>query len=197
MIISRSIHIAENAISFFLWLDNTALGCTVSLVLLYQPYSYWFRQLERQWVLVTHLRPTLCEPMDCSPPGSSVHGILKARIPEWVAITSSTGSSQPRDWTWVSCIAGGFFTVSATREAQRKHHWPPRKVIMKTPGKKSQSIGFGVSKVKVQTWNEKLCKNMKPDRTIVPIIFPFLPHSPPASPTPHVHTHTHTHTHAL
>ena len=44
-------------------------------------------------------------------PGSSVHGILQARILEWVAIPFSTGSSQPREWTWVSCIAGKFFTV--------------------------------------------------------------------------------------
>ena len=48
---------------------------------------------------------TLCDPTDCSPPGSSVHGILKARILEWVAIPSSRGSSQPRDRTQVSCIA--------------------------------------------------------------------------------------------
>ena len=53
----------------------------------------------------------LCEAMDCSPPGSSVHGILQAVIPESVAISFS------RDQTQVSCIAGGFFTISATREA--------------------------------------------------------------------------------
>ena len=47
--------------------------------------------------------PTLCDPMDCSPPGSSVHRILQARILEWVAMTSSRGSSQPRDRTHVSC----------------------------------------------------------------------------------------------
>ena len=50
---------------------------------------------------------TLCDPMNCSPPGSSVHGILYARILEWVAMPSSRGSSQPRDWThvsYVSCI---------------------------------------------------------------------------------------------
>ena len=55
--------------------------------------------------------PTLCGPMDCSPPGSSVHGILQARILEWVAISFSRGSSQPRDQTWVSPIAGKFFTI--------------------------------------------------------------------------------------
>ena len=53
----------------------------------------------------------LCDPMDCSPPGSSVHGILQARILEWVAIPFSRGSSQPRDRTLVSYIAGRFFTV--------------------------------------------------------------------------------------
>ena len=53
----------------------------------------------------------LCDPMDCSPPGSSVHGILQARILERVAMPSSRGSSWPRDQTWVSCIAGRFFTA--------------------------------------------------------------------------------------
>ena len=68
-------------------------------------------------VLVTELCPTLCDPMDCSPPGSSVHGILQARILEWVAFPSSRGSSQSRDWTWVSSIAGRLFIIWDTREA--------------------------------------------------------------------------------
>ena len=59
---------------------------------------------------------TLCNPMDYSPLGSSVHGILQARILEWIIIPFSRGSSQPRDWTQVSCTAGRFFTVWATRE---------------------------------------------------------------------------------
>ena len=63
---------------------------------------------------------TLCNPMDCSPPGSSLHGILQARILEWAAISFSRGSSQPRDQIWVSCITGRFFTIWATREAQFK-----------------------------------------------------------------------------
>ena len=58
----------------------------------------------------------LCDPMDCNPPGSSIHGILQARILEWVAIPFSRGSSWPRDQTRVSCIAGRFFTVWTTRE---------------------------------------------------------------------------------
>ena len=58
----------------------------------------------------------LCNPLDCSPPGSSVHGILQARILKWVAMPSSRRSSQPRDWIQVSCIAGGLFTDWATRD---------------------------------------------------------------------------------
>ena len=55
--------------------------------------------------------------MYCSLPGSSVHGILQARILEWIAVPSSRGSSWLRDWTWVSSIIGGFFTIWTTREA--------------------------------------------------------------------------------
>ena len=55
-------------------------------------------------VLVTQLCPTLCDLMDCSPPGSSVRGILQARILEWVAVPSSRGSSQARNRTQVSSI---------------------------------------------------------------------------------------------
>ena len=69
-------------------------------------------------MLFTQSCPILCDPMDCSLPGSSVHGILQARILEWVAIPFSRGSYQPRDQTQVSCIAGRFFTI-----------WPPGKPI--------------------------------------------------------------------
>ena len=54
--------------------------------------------------------------MDCSLPGFSVHGIFQARVLEWGAISFSRGSSQPRDWPQVSCIAGSCFTLWATRE---------------------------------------------------------------------------------
>ena len=67
--------------------------------------------------LVTQSCLTLCDPMDCSLPGSSVYGILQARVLEWVAISFSSGSSQSRNWTQISCIAGRFFTIWATREA--------------------------------------------------------------------------------
>ena len=62
--------------------------------------------------LVTQSCLTLCDPMDCSPPGSSVHGILQARILECIAIPFSRGSSQPRDRTQVSCIAGRLYLMS-------------------------------------------------------------------------------------
>ena len=65
-------------------------------------------------VLVVQSCPTLCDPTDCSPLGSSVHGILQARILEWVAIPFSRVSSQPRDQTQVSHITGRFFTIWAT-----------------------------------------------------------------------------------
>ena len=78
--------------------------------------SWWHRSvscslLSRVW---------LYDPMDCSPPGSSVHGILQTRILQWVAIPFSRGSSQPRDRTRVSCMAGRFFTFWATGKSLKK-----------------------------------------------------------------------------
>ena len=64
-------------------------------------------------VLITQSCTTLSKSKDCSPPGSSVHGILQARILEWVSMPFSRGSSQPRDWTQVSHIADRFFTMWA------------------------------------------------------------------------------------
>ena len=63
--------------------------------------------------------PTLCDPVDCSLSGSSVHGIFQATVLEWIAISFSSGSSQPRDRTWVSCIVDRCFTVWATREVKK------------------------------------------------------------------------------
>ena len=86
--------------------------------------------------------PTLCNPMYCSLPGSSLHGNLQARVLEWVAISFSRGSSWPRDGTWVSCIPGRRFNLWATREAQRQRnqrsncqhpldHWKSKRVLEK------------------------------------------------------------------
>ena len=68
------------------------------------------------WPVVAQLCLTL-QPLDCGPPGSSIRGILQARMLEWLAISFSRGSSQPRNWTQVFCIAGRFFTNWALREA--------------------------------------------------------------------------------
>ena len=68
-------------------------------------------------MLVTQLPLILCNPIDCSPPGSSAHGFLQARILKWVAIPFSRGSSQPRDWTQISSTADRFFAIRATTEA--------------------------------------------------------------------------------
>ena len=63
--------------------------------------------------------PTLCNSMDHSPPGSSVHGIFQARILEWGAIPLSRVSSRPRGWTHVFCIAGRFFTTAPLSQTQK------------------------------------------------------------------------------
>ena len=91
----------------------------ISLVLtstIFTIYSIHFTRTYK--VKVAQSCPTLCNPMDYT-----VHGILQARILEWVAILFSRGSSQPKDWTQVSHTAGGFLTSWATREAQNLQRW--------------------------------------------------------------------------
>ena len=81
-------------------------------------------QLFKVWVSeVAQSCLTLCDPMDCSLPGSSIHGIFQARILEWVAISFSRRSSWPRDWTHVSHIVGRRFTVWTTREVLFRSEW--------------------------------------------------------------------------
>ena len=85
--------------------------------------------------LVAQLCPTLCDPMECSPPGSSVHGIFQARVLERVAISSFRESSQPRYQTQVFCLAVRFFTTEGNHswtfigrtdaEAEAPILWPP------------------------------------------------------------------------
>ena len=85
------------------------------------PKSAWNTCLsgadQDQNVLVAQLFPTLCDPMNCSLPGSSVHGISQARKLKWAAISFSRVFSWPRDLAQVSCIAGRFFTVWATNRS--------------------------------------------------------------------------------
>ena len=71
-----------------------------------------------KWNEVAQSCPALCDPMDCSLLGSSVHGIFQTRVLEWVAISFSRGSSRPRDWTRVSHIVDKRFTIWTTREVQ-------------------------------------------------------------------------------
>ena len=82
------------------------------------PFVRWNELMCVRACSVAQSCPTLCDHTDCSPPGSSVHGVLQARILEWVAMPSSRGYSQPRDWTQVSYIAGRFFINWATGQIQ-------------------------------------------------------------------------------
>ena len=92
---------------------NYIMLCITSLVFVSLIIGSLYLLIESE---VAHLCPTLCNPVDCSLPGSSVHGILQARILGWVAISFARGSSQPRDRIWVSRIAGRLFNLWATRE---------------------------------------------------------------------------------
>ena len=75
---------------------------------------------------IARLCPTLCDPMDCRPPGSSVHGISQARIVGWVAISSGKGSSQPREWTHVFCTAGSFSATEPPKQPSLSDAWRQR-----------------------------------------------------------------------
>ena len=106
------------ASSVYLLVQNSLEGGHFSLFPLHLPVYYltcleWRCLIKRSEVKVAQSCPTLCDPMNYT-----VHGILQARILEWVAFPFSRGPSQPSDWTQVSCIAGRFFTSWATREAQ-------------------------------------------------------------------------------
>ena len=90
---------------------------TVHAICCYQLIDWKCINMSFVKVLVAQSCPTLCDPVDGSPLGSSVHGILQARMLECITIPFSRGSSQPKDWTLVSCIAARFFIVWATREA--------------------------------------------------------------------------------
>ena len=100
--------------------------CIELLHLWLQIMQIWFAYWPKTFmlVLVTQSSPTLCDPMNYIPPGSSIHGILQARVRDWVCLRFCTGSSWSRDCTWVSRIAGRFFTIWATREALVFHKGP-------------------------------------------------------------------------
>ena len=95
---------------------NMIISSVVNIRIVDELFHIFLIVLSLRKVLIAQLCPTLCDPTDCSPPGSSLLGILQARILEWVAIPFSRVSSWHRERIWVSCIAGRFFTIWATRE---------------------------------------------------------------------------------
>ena len=109
--------------------DRTRVSCIAGGF-----FTSWATR-EAHWMAylcsVTQSYPTLCDPMDCSPPGSSVHGIFQARRQEWVAISSSRGSSRPRYRIWVSCVSCiGRWVL---------YHWATREALLI----KSLSVNIG------------------------------------------------------
>ena len=122
---------------------------------------------DTEWTEVAHSCPTLCDPMDYRLPGFSVHGILRARTLEWVAISFSRGSSQPRDRTQVSCIAGRRFILWVTREDYNKYAFtncvfPPTfsirlSTVFKGPLVKMYIV---VRKLCCFFWSERQCSHM-------------------------------------
>ena len=99
----------------------------------------WASQVGQGW---TESCPTLCNPTDCSPSGSSVHGILQARILEWVIIPFPRGSSWPRDWTWVSYIAGRFFIVWATSDIMQNSRLVDSQTRIKIAGRNINNLRY-------------------------------------------------------
>ena len=95
----------------------------------------------------THLHKlhSFWDPMDCSPPGSSVHVISQVRLLKWVAISSSKGSFQPRDQIRVSCIAGGFFTTEPPGSLQRNIVSPKQGNLKKLEIKNRVRTGMNTS----------------------------------------------------
>ena len=110
------------------WNSATIDLITVSVVLTFPEFHFmksytvqYFQTFLKWWWFSCSVMSNSCSLMDYSPPGSSVHGISQARIVEWVAISFSRGSSQPRDWARVSRMAGGFKAVCVAN--LRKQTW--------------------------------------------------------------------------
>ena len=120
---------------------------------------------EKVKVKVIQLCPTLCDPIDYT-----VHGILQARILEWVAFPFSRGSSQPKDWTQVSLIADGFFTSWATGEAQE--YWSgypiPSPADLPDPGIEPGSPALQADSLPTEQWGKpKVLDNTKKTDKVV------------------------------
>ena len=124
-------HMPQSCVSFSVrWLSSNSyvlrpLTCERALKALTCHTEIRIQIIHIWWGFSLKVVSDTCNAVDCSPPGSSVHGIFQARILERVAISFSRGSSQPRDWTWVSCTAGRFFTDWAAREFPSLIFRPP------------------------------------------------------------------------
>ena len=106
-------------------LSHILLWCQFQLIFPTRcPIECLYHPVKESESEVAQLCLTLCDPMDCSLPGSSVHGIFQATVLEWIAISFSRGSSQPRNRTRVSHIVDRRFTIWATREVLISHKSP-------------------------------------------------------------------------
>ena len=109
------------------WRKGTLLHCWSACKLIQPLWKTVCRALKKLGIKalwkkeVAQSCPTLCDSMDCSLSGSSVHGIFQARVLEWIAISFSRGFFQPRNWTRVSRIAGRCCTVWATSNPTHRH----------------------------------------------------------------------------
>ena len=129
--------------------------------------------------------PTLCDPMDYSLPGSSVRGILQARVLEWAAISFSRGSSRPSDGTRVSRIAGRCFTLQATREAN------PIWLMSLQKGKfwtQKQTLGVWEHRGTTTLWSSRGLTIRTPRREACNRCLHYGPWRKPPLPAPWSHT---------
>ena len=114
----------EQMLSFvpYFWYNiiKTTVYCLVTTRIIYSIPPSGIRSTHVEWGLYSEVKSLnhvrLCDPVDCSLPGSSIHGIFQSGVLEWVAISFFRGSSQPRDWAQVSLIVGRCFSIWATRE---------------------------------------------------------------------------------
>ena len=118
---------------------------------------------------VTQLCPTFFDPMDCSLPGSSVHGILQVRILEWVAISFSRGFYRPRNRMQVSCIAGKRFTTWTTREALKRKSYTLKTIWWGFPHQIVQGLRLHPSNAEgtgsIPGWSGSSISGCIPERT--------------------------------
>ena len=130
-------------------------------------------------LLSRSVMPDLCDPTDYSLPGSSLHGILQARILEKVAISSSRGFFWLWDWTGISCIAGGFFTTGPQGK-------PPKEMVQVSRSVVSDSLrphGLQHARPPHPSQSPGACSNSCPLTPSIDAIQPFHPLSSPSLPT--------------